>query len=106
MPGETIIGAGYGWGPTDPVVPTGVPSPVGPLALTVTQPGEELKFYVGRAGAWQEAMIRFSGLAPGYFSLYQFNFDVPLTAAGLQTVYGIMNGQVSNLVTLPVAGGG
>ena len=106
MPGETIIGFGLGWGPTDPVVPTGVPSPADPLALTVTQPGKEFKFYVGRVGIWQEAVVRFSGLAPGLFSFYQFNFDVPLTADGPQTVFGIMNGQVSNLVTLPVAGGG
>ncbi len=65
--GDTIVLYGTGFGPTDPVVPAGqVPDGAASLTTPVT-------ITIGGA----PATVTFSGLAPPFPHIYQFNVQVP-----------------------------
>ena len=66
-PGDTIVLYGTGFGPTDPVVPSGqVPDGAAGLTTPVT---------ITMGGV--AATVTFAGLAPPFPQLYQFNVQVP-----------------------------
>jgi len=95
-PGETISVIGVGFGPTNPVIPTGQLTPASPVR-TVNQPGI-------RVGGRVSPAILFSGLVPGLIGYYQVTFLVPADlGAGSHLVNVVIGGVTSNGVSLPVA---
>ena len=92
--GESITCEGYGWGPTNPVVPDGDNGPSNPRAVTITTP----VVTVGGLGA----TVSFSGLEPQFQDIYDVTFTVPAVAAGLQPLTLQIGGVTSNTVILPV----
>jgi len=67
QPGETIVIYGIGFGP---VLPN---TPAGEIAPTSSQLSDSLSFLFGETAA----QLKYSGLAPYYVGLYQFNVVVP-----------------------------
>ncbi|MBI4465461.1 MAG: SBBP repeat-containing protein [Acidobacteria bacterium] len=76
--------------------PTGVQAPGAPPSLTVTTP------QVSIGGV--PVPVAFSGLAPGYFGLYQVNVQVPATAPTGSAIAVVLSigGVTSNMVTIAV----
>ncbi|MDQ2901680.1 MAG: hypothetical protein M3Y07_18065 [Acidobacteriota bacterium] len=86
-PGEVVIFYGTGFGPTNPQIPPG--QATDQLAKITTAP-----FTITIGGA--PATVSFAGLIPPYAALYQFNVQVPATAAsGDQPVVALIGGQSS-----------
>ena len=96
QPGELLLIFCTGLGPVQPEVPSGDVAPsTEPLARTVSLP------MVNIAGI--AADVTFSGLAPGFFGLYQVNVQVPAgVPSGTQEVEIIINSVPSNTVTIAV----
>jgi len=67
--GEAVMLFLTGMGPVIPVVPTGQPGPVSPLAETWLKP----TVLIGGV----PAQVLFSGYAPGFLGLYQVNVVIP-----------------------------
>ena len=79
LPGEILILYADGLGLVQPAVALGAAAPSSPPSMTVVNP------VVTIGGA--SAVVQFSGLAPGFASLYQLNVRVPPGAqAGEQSV--------------------
>jgi uncharacterized protein (TIGR03437 family) len=92
-PGETIIVYGVGFGPTSPNIPAGqVVSQGNTLALPVQVT------FGGTAGT-----LNYSGLAPSFVGLYQFNIVVPNVANNDAVVLGISVGGTPIAQTLYTA---
>jgi uncharacterized protein (TIGR03437 family) len=68
-PGDAVMLFLTGMGPVIPVVPTGQPGPVSPLAETWLKP----TVLIGGI----PAQVLFSGYAPGFLGLYQVNVVIP-----------------------------
>jgi len=82
-------------GATNPAVPTGVPAPRSPLAVTINQP------IVTIDGV--NCDVIFSGLSPDSVGLYQIVARVPPDAKpGSLTMVVSQLGVLSNTATLPV----
>jgi uncharacterized protein (TIGR03437 family) len=93
--GDTLVIYLTGLGKVTPFVENGQPSPVDPLARTVTDP-------VITIGSVQ-LPVAFSGLAPGQVGLYQVNVTVPgNTPIGLGLPFSISQGGVTNTVNVRV----
>ncbi len=71
-PGETITIYGIGFGPVNPATPAGV------IATVQNSLQNKTTFRFGQAPATSS----YSGLAPGYVGLYQFNVVVPNVSSG------------------------
>jgi uncharacterized protein (TIGR03437 family) len=71
-PGETLILYGVGFGPVTPN------SPAGQLVQQANSLTSSFQISIGGI----PATVLYSGLAPGYTGLYQFNITVPNAAAG------------------------
>jgi uncharacterized protein (TIGR03437 family) len=71
-PGETVTLYGIGFGPVSPAT---TPGTVAALADTVTN---NVTVQIGG----MPATISYSGLAPGFVGLYQFNVVAPNISAG------------------------
>ncbi|MBI3698001.1 MAG: beta-propeller fold lactonase family protein [Acidobacteria bacterium] len=93
--GEAIVMFLTGLGATNLPPVDGQPAPLDRLAPTALAP----TVTVGST----PALVRFSGLAPGFSGLYQINFDVPAgTAAPTALVAVVAGGRTSNSVRLAV----
>ena len=94
--GQAIVIYCSGLGSVSNLPPTGVPTPLTPLATTLTTP----TVYIGG----EAATVLYSGLAPGFVGLYQVNAIVPqLSAVGASTEVVIQMGStISNSVTMAV----
>ena len=87
-PGDAIIIYGTGFGAVTPPTATGEPAPSSPLARTM----EEVSVTIDK----KSARVLFSGLTPGFTSLYQINALVPNgVAAGEAEVVVSIAGQSS-----------
>ena len=71
-PGDTVTLYGVGFGPVVPSIPAGE------LAQQLTTLAANLQLSIGGV----PANLPYSGLAPGYTGLYQFNVTVPAAATG------------------------
>jgi uncharacterized protein (TIGR03437 family) len=88
----TIFCTGLGAVSNQP--PTGVPASANPLSNTSTIPVATITL----PGA-----VSFSGLAPGFFGLYQIDVQIPQNAlTGLVNLQIQIGGQSSNIVTIAV----
>jgi uncharacterized protein (TIGR03437 family) len=99
FPGESLMVFGNGFGPLVSPVPAGTLSPGTPVA-TVNTPLADI--------GGVPAQVSFSGLAPGFIGVNQFNVEVPVglpTSSGTQ-LQAILNGIASNTVTLSVLASG
>jgi len=96
-PGEYLVMYLAGMGVTNPLVPSGQPSPTAePLARVMMQPTVTVD--------GQHATIIYAGLTPGAAGLYQINFQVPPSAhSGDLPLTVTQNGQTANMTTLPVS---
>ncbi|MGH8247504.1 MAG: hypothetical protein ACREUU_13855, partial [Gammaproteobacteria bacterium] len=94
-PGETILIYCTGLGPVTPAVPTAQRAPDTPLSHTARQVSVNI--------ANIPAQVSFSGLAPGFVSLYQVNAQVPSTmGSGTQPVQIFVENVASNVATIAV----
>jgi uncharacterized protein (TIGR03437 family) len=95
--GQVISIYATGPGASAPAVPDGSGAPQAPLSNTTFTP----RVYV----AGVETMVQFSGLAPGFASLWQINAYIPQQAfiSGNVPVQVFMNGVDSNEVTVFVS---
>ncbi|OFV96604.1 MAG: hypothetical protein A3H28_16190 [Acidobacteria bacterium RIFCSPLOWO2_02_FULL_61_28] len=93
--GETVILYASGLGPVSPSVGTGQAAPSAPLSNTLVTP------IVTVGGV--NAIVIFSGLAPGFVGLYQLNIVVPFNVVpGILDVIIQTGGLSSNVVKLAV----
>jgi len=72
--GETVAVYLAGMGAVNLPVAAGTAAPSNPLSITTATP---LVFILDTSGHYVQATVTFSGLAPGFASLYQINFTVP-----------------------------
>jgi uncharacterized protein (TIGR03437 family) len=72
--GETVAVYLAGMGAVNLPVPAGTAAPSNPLSITTATP---LVFILDASGHYLQATVTFSGLAPGFASLYQINFTIP-----------------------------
>ena len=95
-PGETLVIYATGLGSVQVPVKTGDKAPsTAPLAATVVVPS------VSMGGL--NAIVAFSGLAPGFVGVYQVNVVVPSgLVTGNQPVEIVSSGVASNIVQMPV----
>jgi uncharacterized protein (TIGR03437 family) len=98
--GEEVVMYVSGLGTVTPSVANGSSAPFSPsFASTTASP-------LVRVGGIV-AETRFSGLTPGYVGLYQMNFVIPNGVSGTTSLAiesgGVVNGAVSNAVTVSVA---
>jgi uncharacterized protein (TIGR03437 family) len=84
-----------GLGPVTNQPPDGMKTPQMPYSYTKTPP----QVFIDH----QPAQVIFSGLAPGFVSLYQVNVQVPDVSPGDQVPVYIMMGTQSNIVTIAVS---
>jgi uncharacterized protein (TIGR03437 family) len=71
--GETVEIYTMGLGPTDPVVPAGVPAPSSPLAKLINP----IRISISYTQPPLEMPVVFAGLAPGTIGIYQINATIP-----------------------------
>jgi len=85
-----------GAGATNPAVAAGVAAPTSPLAFTVAQPTVTL--------GGKNAVVQFSGLAPGFVGLWQINavISADVTPGNAVSLSISAAGQTSNSVTIAV----
>ncbi len=94
-PGDIIVLYLTGMGPTNPIVPSGVPAPGSPLAVTNIQP----LITIDSA----PADVIFSGLTPGAVGLYQIDVRIPSNAKIGDLPLVVKQGDaVSNTALVPV----
>jgi uncharacterized protein (TIGR03437 family) len=91
--GEVLTLFVAGLGATSPAVPSGVPAPSAPFAVTVAQVTVVMRDW--------SANVVFSGLAPGSVGLYQVSFVVPEGASGNVLLTVSAAGRVSSPVLVP-----
>jgi len=72
--GEEVAMFLTGMGAVNLPVGDGTAAPSNPASKTTATP---LVFLLDSAGHFEQATVKFSGLAPGYAGLYQINFTVP-----------------------------
>jgi uncharacterized protein (TIGR03437 family) len=72
--GETVAVFLAGMGAVSLPVAAGTAAPSSPLSITTATP---LVFILDTSGHYLQATVTFSGLAPGFASLYQINFTIP-----------------------------
>jgi uncharacterized protein (TIGR03437 family) len=94
--GDTIVLYCAGLGTVNPRVTDGAAAPGQPLSTTVSLP----QLMIGG----QPAVVRFSGLTPGFAGLYQLNASVP---SGVQTGSAVpltvtIDGQTSPVTTITI----
>jgi uncharacterized protein (TIGR03437 family) len=93
--GQTVVLYVNGLGPIDTVLPTGQPAPLSPAIHTTAKPTVTI--------GGQQAVVQFSGLAPGYSGLYQLTVAIPAgLSAGVQPVALTINGIAAPPANLPV----
>jgi minor extracellular serine protease Vpr len=93
--GQTVVLYVNGLGSIDTVLPTGQPAPLSPAIHTTAKPTVSI--------GGQQAVIQFSGLAPGYSGLYQLSVAIPAgLSAGVQPVALTINGIAAPPANLPV----
>jgi len=80
--GDVITLYGVGFGPVTPAVTPGT------IASGTTAVGANVTVQIGTT----PATLKYSGLAPGFVGLYQFNVMVPSVAAGDQALVVSVNG--------------
>jgi uncharacterized protein (TIGR03437 family) len=93
LQGHNIVIYCNGLGPVTNQPASGDPSPLSPLAQTLTKPTVQ----IGN----QTATVLFSGLTPTSVGLYQINLTVPTTGAGLQPLslsIGGVTAKASNIL--------
>jgi uncharacterized protein (TIGR03437 family) len=84
-----------GLGATNPAVPTGMPAPSDPLAISILSPEVTL------GGA--KLPLLYAGLAPGEVGVYQINVKVPSsTPTGLSIPLSITQGGVNTTIQVRV----
>ena len=84
-----------GLGPVSNQPATGDPAPSSPLAQTAVTPAVTI--------GGQNAVVQFSGLAPGFSGLYQVNAVVPANiGTGVQPLTMTMNGVAAKTSALPI----
>jgi uncharacterized protein (TIGR03437 family) len=93
MPGDTIVLYGVGFGPVIPNIPAG--------QLVEQSNTLASSFQISVGG--QAATVLYSGLAPNYTGLYQFNITVPNVAAGSALPLTFTLGGVAGTQTLSIA---
>jgi uncharacterized protein (TIGR03437 family) len=71
--GDVLVGYASGLGATGPQVPAGQAPPDGVLATSVFP----TEYVLSIGGREIELPLQFSGLAPGFVGLYQFNLQLP-----------------------------
>jgi uncharacterized protein (TIGR03437 family) len=82
-----------GLGLTSPAVPTGMPSPLNPLAIALTKPSVTI--------GGMQLPLSYYGLAPGEVGVYQINVKVPANApTGLSVPLAISQGNYTS--SMPV----
>lgn len=94
-PGETIVIFATGLGPVSPALATNTPAPSSPHSNSVLA--------TSAAVGGENAMVAFSGLAPGFIALWQVNAVVPMDAAtGSLDLVLTVNNVASNTTKFPV----
>ncbi|MBC7927601.1 MAG: hypothetical protein H7039_18295 [Bryobacteraceae bacterium] len=103
-PGDTLVIYAIGLGPTTPAVPSGVASPLEPLARS---PGN-YRVIFGFAGPFGANSVEttplFAGLTPNFVGLFQINVTIPANVPRGDTVSVALAGDdgVSNRVTVAI----
>jgi len=92
-PGDSLTLYGIGFGPVTPDIPAG----------QIVQQSNALQAAVRITFAGVEANVTYSGLAPGYVGLYQFNVVVPNVAASDTVPLAFTLGGVSGTQNLVIA---
>jgi uncharacterized protein (TIGR03437 family) len=92
-PGDAIVLYGIGFGATTPNIPAGQ---IAGESNTLTS-----SFQLSIGG--QPATVEYSGLAPGFVGLYQFNVTVPNVAAGNAVPVTFTLNSISGTQTLSIA---
>jgi len=78
-----------GLGVTSPAVPTGMPSPLNPLAIALTKPSVTI--------GGMQLPLSYYGLAPGEVGVYQINVKVPANVpTGLSMPLAISQGNYTS----------
>jgi uncharacterized protein (TIGR03437 family) len=98
-PGEIIHAYGNGFGPVAPEPPLGQPASANPLSRTTTP----IVCGLGDSSSFVSGEMTFSGLAPGWIGLYQFDILLPARPAGAD-VY-LICGNAKNPLVGNQAGG-
>ena len=92
-PGDTIVIYGIGFGPVDPAIPPGQ------LVQQLNKIAEPFTISIGG----KAASVSYSGLAPNYMGLYQFNVVIPDVAASDNVPLTFTLGGVSGTQTFSLA---
>jgi uncharacterized protein (TIGR03437 family) len=95
LPGETVVLFATALGPVSPVLPINTLAPGTPLSTSVLTTGVSI--------GGQDAMLSFSGLAPGFIGLWQVNAVVPANvSSGAAKLIITVNNVASNTATIAV----
>jgi uncharacterized protein (TIGR03437 family) len=81
--GETVEIYALSLGPTDPMIPAGVPGPKSPPAKLIAP----LTVILGDNSGGFNVPVLFAGLAPGLIGIYQINGTIPAGSSGRREVF-------------------
>jgi len=96
-PGETVLLFLNGLGQVTPTVNDGEAGPSSPLSYAVEFPLTQIYLDDGYDEP-EQAVVQYSGLAPGFAGLYQLNFTLPSAASG-----ALANGDIYVALLTPEA---